>query len=106
MPLSVSALSERQHSCNCTIAVNKWLANWILGKKGVYRLQRLLRNIHRSRNLDDWRLRPEPSHLDGKFLAIHFGHEIVHDDNVNRMNGASSSPLPPLGAVREILFRT
>jgi hypothetical protein len=53
---------------------------------------------HSSRDHDDWRLRPEPSYLDGNFLAIHFGHEIVRDDNVNRMDGSQFQSLADVGS--------
>ena len=53
------------------------------------------RNIECRGEHDDWRLRTEPFHFDCKLLPAHFGRDIVHDGNINRMAGSQFQPVSP-----------
>jgi hypothetical protein len=57
----------------------------IFRNESVDQAQGLLRNIRCSGEQDNWRLRPESSYFDGNLLPVHFGHKVVNNYNVNRV---------------------
>jgi hypothetical protein len=59
----------------------------ILGYESVNQFKGLLWDIHCRGKHDDGRLWPQPPHFDSNLSPVHFGHEVVNDDNVNRMHG-------------------
>ena len=74
----------------------------VLGDEGIYQVQRLFWNAQSFGEQDDRRLRPQPSQFDGDLLPVHRRYGVVQTHTFNRMGDASSSPSPPLGAVRTV----
>jgi hypothetical protein len=70
----------------------------MLGYESVYQVQRLFRNAAFFGEQDDGCMRPEPPQFHCDFLTVPPGHEVVKNDNVNRMAGSQLQSLGPAGS--------